>query len=69
MSRYVEIRYTDCIERVPLRDVSELRGILEQRGTYVGYSIHSHWWYGLVSHGKSKEIYDPAPSPQRRGTL
>jgi hypothetical protein len=62
--RYVEIRYTDSVERVPLNDLSELKQILADRGSFVSYSIHSHWWYGLAPHGNGKTVYDPQVSPR-----
>ena len=62
--RYVEIRYTDAVERVPLPDVGELPQILADRGSYVSYSIHSSWRYGLVPHGKSKTVYESQVSPR-----
>ncbi len=57
--RYVEIRSTDAVERVPLDDLDDLRAILAERGSYVHYAIHSKWWYGLIPHGKGKTIYSP----------
>jgi hypothetical protein len=57
--RYVEIRYTDSVERVPLPDVTELPQILADRGSYVSYAIRSSWRYGLVPHGKGKTTYEP----------
>jgi hypothetical protein len=62
--RYVEIRYTDSVERVPLNDLSELHAILDARGSYVSYAIRSNWWYGLVPHGQGKTVYDPQVPPQ-----
>jgi hypothetical protein len=57
--RYVEIHYTDSVERVPLADVGELRQILADRGSYVSYAVRSSWRYGLVPHGKGKTTYEP----------
>jgi hypothetical protein len=62
--RYVEIRYTDAVERVPLPDLIELPRILADRGSYVGYSIHSSWLYGLVPHGTGKTVYASQISPR-----
>jgi hypothetical protein len=62
--RYVEIRYTDAVERVPLPDLGELPQILADRGSYVSYSIHSSWRYGLVPHGKGRTVYESQVSPQ-----
>ena len=56
--RYLEIRYTDAVERVPLPDVGELPQILADRGSYVSYSIHSSWRYGLVRHGRGTMVYE-----------
>jgi len=57
--RYVEIRYTDSVERVPLPDVDELPRILADRGSYVSYAVRSSWRYGLVPHGNGKTTYEP----------
>ena len=65
MGRYVEIRYTDSIERVPLHDVSELDGILRARGSFVDYSIRSSVCFGLVNKRKKGVFYVPAPLPRR----
>ena len=62
--RYVEIRYTDSVERVPLPDVAELPRILADRGSYVSYAVRSSWRYGLVPHGTGKTTYEPH-DPQR----
>jgi hypothetical protein len=62
--RYVEIRYTDAVERVPLPELDELPQILADRGSYVSYSIHSSWRYGLVPHGDGKTQYEARVSPQ-----
>jgi hypothetical protein len=65
--RYVEIRYTDAVEQVPLPDLDELPHILAERGSYVSYAVRSSWRYGLVPHGKGKTMYDAEVS-QRTGT-
>jgi hypothetical protein len=62
--RYVEIRYTDAVERVPLPDLDELPRILEERGSYVGYEIHSSWRYGLVPHGKGSTVEETEVAPR-----
>jgi hypothetical protein len=65
-TRYVEIRYTDAVERVPLRDLAELRGILEARGSFTHYSIHSSLLYGLLPRRKGKVVYAPQRPPGAR---
>jgi len=60
--RYVEIRYTDAVERVPLPNLDELPHILAERGSYVSYAVHSSWRYGLVPHGTGKTTYDAEAS-------
>jgi len=62
--RYVEIRYTDSVERVPLHDQSELEAILAERGSYVSYSIRSSWWHAAIPRGGGKTVYDPQVSPR-----
>ena len=62
--RYVEIRYTHAVEKIPLPDLDELPGILADRGSYVSYAIHSSWRYGLVPHGKGTTVYESQMSPQ-----
>lgn len=57
--RYVEIRYTDSVERVPLPDVAELPRILADRGSYVSYAVRSSLLYGLIPHGKGETTYEP----------
>jgi len=57
--RYVEIRYTDVVERVPLPDLDDLPRILAERGSYISYAIHSSWRYGLLPHGKDQIVYEP----------
>lgn len=66
MSRYVEIRYTDCIERVPLDDLSELQGILHERHSFVDYRIRSSFWYGLVHGHKTQVVYLPDADHRRK---
>jgi hypothetical protein len=61
--RYVEIRYTDVVERIPLPDLDELPQILADRGSYVSYSIHSSWRFGLVPR-RSATLYEPKASPK-----
>ena len=66
--RYVEIRYTDVVERVPLPDLDDLPRILAERGSYISYAIHSSWRYGLLPHGKGQIAYEPdsaAPHTRR----
>jgi hypothetical protein len=60
-ARFVEIRYTDAVERVPLHDVDELRRILDERGSFVSYSIHSSLLYGLVPWRKKRVRYVQQP--------
>ncbi len=63
--RYVEIHYTDAVERVPLPDLDELPQILAERGSFVSYAIHSSWRYGLVPH-KSEVTYESEAWDQSR---
>ena len=62
--RYVEIRYTDAVERVPLPDLDELPHILADRGWDVSYAIRSSWRYGLTPHSQGKTVYEAQASPR-----
>lgn len=47
-AQYLELRYSDKTERVPLRRNETVRDILLTRGPCVHYVIRSKWWYTPV---------------------
>jgi hypothetical protein len=47
-AQYLELRYSDKTERVPLRRDEKVRDVLLAHGSCIDYAIRSKWWYTPV---------------------
>lgn len=48
-AQYLEIHYSDGMERVPLHRKDDVMAVLRDHGPCVHYVIHTKWWYTPVA--------------------